>query len=41
MPGLFLLDKAAIVRRYRHRSASDRPDYAAICKLPAQSGSGV
>ena len=36
MPGLFLLDKAAIVRRYRHRSAGDRPDYAAICAVPAE-----
>lgn len=41
MPGLFLLDKASIARRYRHRSASDRPDYAAICELPAESRSGV
>jgi hypothetical protein len=41
MPGLFLLDKAGIVRRYRHRSAADRPDYAAICGLPGESRSGL
>jgi len=41
MPGLFLLNKTSIVRRFRHRSASDRPDYAAICALPAESGSGA
>ena len=37
MPGLFLIDHANIVRRYRHRSAADRPDYAGICALPATS----
>jgi len=41
MPGLFLLDKAAIVRRYRHRSAGDRPDYDAICEILAESRSGL
>ena len=41
MPGLFLLHKSAIVRRFRHRSASDRPDYAGLCELPAESGSGA
>ena len=41
MPGLFLLNKGAIVRRFRHRSASDRPDYAGICELPAESGGGA
>ena len=34
MPGLFLLDGSGIVRRFRHRSASDRPDYAALCTPP-------
>ena len=38
MPGLFLLNKGGIVRRFRHRSASDRPDYAAICECLAESG---
>jgi len=31
MPGVFVLQNAAIVRRFRHRSAADRPDYAALC----------
>jgi peroxiredoxin len=31
MPGLFLLDDGGIVRRFRHRTAADRPDYAALC----------
>jgi len=31
MPGLFLLDRARIVRSFRHRCAADRPDYAGIC----------
>ena len=38
MPGLFLIDRASIIRRYRHRSAADRPDYAGICAVPARSG---
>jgi peroxiredoxin len=41
MPGLFLLNKGSIVRRFRHRSASDRPDYASICESLAESGSGA
>jgi peroxiredoxin len=41
MPGLFLLHHARVVRRYRHRTASDRPDYAAICGAPAKSGVGA
>jgi peroxiredoxin len=31
MPGLFLIDKSGIVRRFRHRTAADRPDYAGLC----------
>jgi peroxiredoxin len=34
MPGLFVLDGSRIVRRFRHRSAADRPDYAGICAAP-------
>ena len=30
MPGVFLLDRCEIVRRFRHRTAADRPDYIAI-----------
>lgn len=32
MPGVFLLDNSCIVRRFRHRSAADRPDYWALCE---------
>jgi len=35
MPGLFLLNDGGISRRFRHRSAADRPDYAAICGAAA------
>ena len=28
MPGLFLIHQGAIVKRFRHRSVADRPDYA-------------
>lgn len=31
MPGLFLLDESGIIRRFRHQSAADRPDYAGLC----------
>jgi len=37
MPGLFLIDQSGIVRRFRHRTAADRPDYAGICALPVKS----
>lgn len=30
MPGVFFLEKAGVVRRFRHRSAADRPNYARI-----------
>lgn len=33
MPGVFVLQNAAIVRRFRHRTAADRPDYATLCAL--------
>lgn len=35
MPGVFLLEKGVIARRFRHRSAADRPDYVAFCSKPA------
>ena len=36
MPGLFrLLEKNQIVRAFRHRSVSDRPDYSRFCGLMA------
>ncbi len=31
MPAIFLVHNASIVRRFRHRSAADRPDYLAFC----------
>ena len=31
MPGLFVLEQAKVVQRLRHRSAGERPDYAAVC----------
>ena len=31
MPAIFLVHHASIVRRFRHRSAADRPDYLAFC----------
>jgi hypothetical protein len=31
MPAIFLVHQASIVRRFRHRSAADRPDYLAFC----------
>ena len=30
MPGVFLMNQNGIVTRYRHRSAADRPNYAAL-----------
>ncbi|MDQ2950098.1 MAG: SelL-related redox protein [Acidobacteriota bacterium] len=40
MPGVFLIDKSAIIRRFRHRTAADRPDYIKFClpdSLPVRS----
>lgn len=36
MPGVFFLEKGFIARRFRHRSAADRPDYAAFCAKSAE-----
>lgn len=30
MPGVFYLEQSVIVRRFRHQSAADRPDYACL-----------
>lgn len=38
MPGVFLLADSVILNRFRHRSAADRPDYAAICAAFTASG---
>ena len=40
MPGVFLIDNSTIVRRFRHRTAADRPDYVKFClpdSLPPKS----
>jgi hypothetical protein len=37
LPGLFVLEKAKVVQRLRHRSAGDRPDYAGICAAAARA----
>jgi hypothetical protein len=31
MPAIFLIHQSVIVRRFRHHSAADRPDYLAFC----------
>ncbi len=36
MPGVFLLEQGLVAKRFRHRSASDRPDYAAFCARSAE-----
>ena len=37
MPGVFYIDKAWIVRRFRHKSAADRPCYTDLCNDSAQT----
>ena len=37
MPGLFLLDGSELVRRFRHRSAADRPNYQSLCTSKARA----
>jgi len=43
MPGTFLLHQGSILKAHRHRSAADRPDYAAIasCPIPEQASRRV
>jgi peroxiredoxin len=36
MPGLFLIHRGEIVKRFRHRDVADRPDYAAITTWAAE-----
>ena len=36
MPGVFLLEKGIIARRFRHHSAADRPDYVTFCSKSAE-----
>ena len=35
MPGIFLINRAEIVKSYRHQHASDRPDYVSLARLEA------
>ena len=35
LPGAFLIDRCAIVRSFRHRSAADRPDYVSLATADA------
>jgi peroxiredoxin len=35
MPGTFLVFHGRVIRRFLHTTASDRPDYAGLCELPA------
>jgi peroxiredoxin len=32
MPGVFLIHRSHIVRRFRHRTAADRPNYQMLCE---------
>jgi len=36
MPGVFLIHRGRVVRRFLHATAANRPDYAALCELPAR-----
>jgi hypothetical protein len=36
LPGIFLIDAKGIIRRFRHRTAADRPDYVRFC-APTES----
>jgi peroxiredoxin len=35
MPGVFLLHQGRVVRRFLHETAATRPDYLALCQVPA------
>lgn len=35
MPGIFLINRAEIIKSYRHENASDRPDYVSLASLEA------
>lgn len=40
MPGVFYLERGAIARRFRHRSAADRPKYEALCAGSSATSDG-
>lgn len=35
LPGVFLLRDGHVVRRYFHQTSADKPDYVALCEVPA------
>lgn len=42
LPGVFFIDKSMVRRRFRHRTAADRPDYLRFCTDPSTaSATGV
>jgi peroxiredoxin len=38
MPGVFWIDNCVLARRYRHRTAADRPNYAELCAIRSAAG---
>ncbi len=36
LPGAFLLGNSSVLRRFRHRSAADRPDYLGLCAVAGE-----
>ncbi len=36
LPGVFLLGNSNVLRRFRHRSAADRPDYLGLCAMAGE-----
>lgn len=34
LPGVFLIHRGDVLRRYRHQTSADRPDYQALAKVP-------
>ena len=38
MPGAFLIRDGKVVSAFRHKNASDRPNYVEFCKLPESGG---
>jgi hypothetical protein len=40
MPGVFYISQGWVIRRFRHRSAADRPSYTALATEPEMRGQG-
>jgi peroxiredoxin len=36
MPGVFLIHRGRVVRRFMHATAADRPEYVGLCELPSR-----